>query len=317
MRATFDGLSRAPNTEAQASIVLLGNRELADRYQKLQLQLYGRPTNVQFTAAIEQMHAPDSVERVLYLTIPAHEYIDACKSYGMELFRYNPRLYLGTNRVNAGIEATIKDRGQRHYFHLLNNGVTAVCQSFTPRDAGSGMKVIHIEDFQVVNGCQTTMTLFTNSAAVAGDDKCLVDLKIIEAPGLRDLVSQATNTQTSILAEDAFSNSPEQQALHWTLRRYDPPYFYGHKRGAWEREKSHTQRAFRDDRGGPGRYRKLTSKELAAVCLAVFGEPEAAKDKPRIAFEKVAGKNSSYYSDLRASQQRCPVAAAFRTPPPG
>ena len=28
-------------------------------------------------------------------------------------------------------------------------------------------------------------------------------------------------------------------------------------------------------------YRELTSKELAAVCLAALGEPEAAKDKPR------------------------------------
>jgi hypothetical protein len=44
-----------------------------------------------------------------------------------------------------------------------------------------------------------------------------------------------------------------------------------------------------------GRYRKVTSKELAAVFLAVFGDPGAAKDRPRIVFEKVDGKNSSFY----------------------
>ena len=52
---------------------------------------------------------------------------------------------------------------------------------------------------------------------------------------------------------------------------------------------------YQDQKPVFGKFRKLSSKELAAVCLAIFGEPEHAKDKPRLVFEKVGGKKSSYY----------------------
>jgi hypothetical protein len=142
------------------------------------------------------------------------------------------------------------------------------------------------------------MTLFQNSADIAGDEKCLVDIKIIASPGLRELISQTTNTQTSIVVEDTFANSLEQKRIRDHLKRHDPPYFYSSKRGSWEQEKTVERRKFQDDHPIFGKNRKITSKELAAVCLAAFGEPESAKDKPRIVFEKVAGKDSPLYDRI-------------------
>jgi hypothetical protein len=212
----------------------------------------------------------------------------------MELFRYNPRLYLGLNKVNRRIAQTIRSGNERPYFHLLNNGITAVCKELRIADAGPDGYVVHAEDFQVVNGCQTTITLFRNASSLLKGD-CSVDVKIIESQGLRNLISDATNTQTAIYAEDAFSNEPEQAHIRGLLDIHHPPYFYSSKRGEWDRLSSAQKRRYLDTNARFGKYRQLTSKELAAVCLAVFGQPGAAKDRPRQVFEKQAGKNSPLY----------------------
>jgi hypothetical protein len=298
-RSTFGDACQSPGLTAEATVLLLDPRDLEDRYEKILLAIHNQPTDVQFEVREDQMHQPDESDiPVMYLTIPAREYVGACKKYGMELFRYNPRLYLGVvNKVNAGIAETLNNESERRWFHLLNNGITAVCQGIRgPVAAGGGKFVLQVDDFQVVNGCQTTMTLFRNSERIAKDDLCLVDIKIISSEGLRDRVSQTTNTQTAILVEDSFANAAEQRHIADLLRRYDPPYFYAPKRGAWDQARD--KRSFAEAGGAPRRYRKLTSKELAAVCLAIFGEPESAKDRPRIVFEKTAGKNSSLYERI-------------------
>ena len=79
-----------------------------------------------------------------------------------------------------------------------------------------------------------TITLLKNSASLQKDD-CLVDVKVIASEGLRSLISEATNTQTAIYAEDAFSNEAEQLRLHDLFDRHSPPFFYSAKRGLWER----------------------------------------------------------------------------------
>lgn len=298
VRSTFEGFSEVPGTSVRATLLLLDGDALSARYQKLQLGEYGSPTNVHFAVRRDNVHQPQSVVKVIYLTLPVQEYVNECKRYGMELFRFNPRLFLGANKVNSGIASTIKDRLTRKLFHLLNNGITAVCADFALVDAGEDSRVLNVEDFQVVNGCQTTMTLLENSASVAGESDCLIDVKVVASPGLRDLISQTTNTQTSILAEDAFANAEEQRRIRNLFKRHAPPYFYSPKRGEWDRQKPTEKRAYQDDRGVFGKHRKVTSKELAAVCLAIFGEPEAAKDKPRMAFERVTGENSSNYKRI-------------------
>jgi len=298
VHSTFSGPGQIPGTSLPASIELFDAAALESRYRKLLLGEHGRFTNVEFTVTDRQVHEPESSARVIYVTVPAHEYVRACKRYGGELFRYNPRLFLGVNKVNSSIAATLKDPTTRDWFHLLNNGITAVCREFKLAEASSGRRVLKVEDFQVVNGCQTTMTLFENSAEVDGKDSCLIDIKVIESLGMRDLISVATNTQTAIKAEDAFSNAVEQQKIHELFRRFNPPYFYAPKRGLWEQERSVEKRRYQEDTPVFGRHRKVTSKELAAVCLAIFGEPEAAKDKPRIVFEKVDGRNSALYQRI-------------------
>jgi len=286
--------------EVIASVIVLGLDELSERYRKLLLDEYESSTDVQFAFRRSQCHEPPSTESVVYVTLTAREFINACKDHEQELFRYNPRLYLGENKVNQRIATTLANPAQRKYFHLLNNGITAVCRDYTIVDAGDDNQVMHVENFQVVNGCQTTMTLFRHSADVAKDDECLLDVKIIKSEGLRGLISEATNTQTAIVAEDAVANDQEQEHIRLLLDRHSPPYYYAPKRGMWERLPTtrNGKRKYLDEQALYGKHRKVTSKELASVSLAILGEPEAAKDRPRIVFERTNGEPSQRYRDI-------------------
>ncbi|MCH8074163.1 MAG: AIPR family protein [Proteobacteria bacterium] len=135
---------------------------------------------------------------------------------------------------------------------------------------------------------------------------------MIQSVGLRDRISRATNTQTAILAEDSFANEAEQRKIHDLMSRRTPPYFYAPKRGSWEQLKPPAKKVYEDKERIYRKYRKLTSRELAAVCLAIFGEPESAKDRPaKITFEKVDGKDSEVYERIFKSRN---VAAQWLLP---
>lgn len=286
------------NYETTAETILLDHDELEGRYHKLLLGEYGAPTNVAFKVASGHLHVPKTVPRVAYLTLEAREFVSECVPHKNELFRHNPRLYLGANKVNHEIGQTLRSTTQRSWFHLLNNGVTAVCRDFTIADLGDDGYVIKVDNFQIVNGCQTTMTLIDNSNRFQDESSCLLDVKVIQEEGLRDLISLATNTQTAIVAADTFSNEPEQKHIADVLSRFSPPYFYAPGRGMWEAPE--TKKKMYTDSDWPfGRNLKLTSKELASVFLAIFGEPGAAKDRvTKIVFDKPDGKFSPEYSRI-------------------
>ena len=77
------------------------------------------------------------------------------------LFRRNPRYYLGiTGLRNAGIKKTLEER-QNEDFYIYNNGLTCVARTVRVDPAPNDSESVHInvEDFQIVNGCQTTATL--------------------------------------------------------------------------------------------------------------------------------------------------------------
>lgn len=75
------------------------------------------------------------------------------------LYEKNVRRWLGmtkSQKVNWGITKTLEENPER--FGLYNNGITFVARKFKP--TGAEKKVWQITDPYVVNGCQTTRTLF-------------------------------------------------------------------------------------------------------------------------------------------------------------
>jgi len=114
------------------------------------------------------------------------------------LFESNVRGYLGNGAVNSDILSTLKnvDRPEHVDFWWLNNGVTVLATK-----AWIMAKEILIENAQIVNGLQTTETLFRYFAAGAPlTDKRTILLKIIVAVDndIRARIVKATNYQSTI-----------------------------------------------------------------------------------------------------------------------
>ena len=213
--------------------------------------------------------------RTLYMTVPVKEIIDVFARHNYKIFRLNPRGPLG-NKVNAGIKKTLLDVTERKRFHLLNNGITAICLSWSISN-----DQLRVQDFQIINGCQTTETLWSARAALVDDPAVLVTVKLTECPEhFAQRIASTTNTQATLRAEDFTSNEPAQIRIQREFGRMNPPWFYQVKRGEWQRMLGgqREKEAYRDPAGG---YRQLNSKEVAQAVVAFAGFPGEAKDKIR------------------------------------
>ena len=214
--------------------------------------------------------------RTLSMTVPVKQIIDAFGRHTWKIFRLNPRGPLGNN-VNRSIKRTLLDQTDRRRFHLLNNGITAMCLSWR-LDEGHRL---FVQDFQIVNGCQTTVTLWDARAAVQDDPNVMVTVKLAECPDhFASTIAGATNRQAALKAEDFTSNEVVQLRMQREFSTMNPPWFYQVKRGEWSKMLGGTQEKekYRDPTGG---YRKLTSKEVAQAVVALAGFPGEAKDKIR------------------------------------
>lgn len=111
------------------------------------------------------------------------------------LFDSNVRDFMGLNRVNEDIKATL-DNVKSPDFWWLNNGVTILATS--ARVVG---KSIQIEDIQIVNGLQTTESIFRHFAQEKNDPEersILVKIIVSREETVRDAIIRATNNQTDV-----------------------------------------------------------------------------------------------------------------------
>lgn len=137
------------------------------------------------------------------------------------LFDLNVRKYIRRASIDSGIIKTIQKDSTEFWF--LNNGLTIATSSYEIDG-----NVIHLYDFSVVNGAQTT-TLIANN--LKGDQEFAVPVKVI-APSidtkshlsddeLDDFfsgVSEATNSQKPIRPQDLKANTRELRGLHRKLK---------------------------------------------------------------------------------------------------
>jgi len=236
---------------------------------------------------------------VLIANLAAAEIVKAYQQHEYALFRLNPRGPLH-NKVNSKIMDTLTDANRRELFFHLNNGITAVCDSFKPTDHG-----IFVRDFQIVNGCQTTVTLARAAPIVEADRSIRVLLRLIEGLAtLRDDIAFATNFQARLSAQDFKSNDPLQADLKLQFDALPEPILYEVKRGHWEMTKD--QKRYKNPESGV--YRRIRMKDLAQATLAFLGQPGVAKDRSRAIFEDASLYKSVFPNEVRAQQLLLPWA---------
>ncbi|MGP5134343.1 AIPR family protein [Psychrobacter cibarius] len=119
-----------------------------------------------------------------------------------EVFEENIRAYLGDTPVNNKIKSTLQDDSKSKIFSVLNNGITIVTPELT---LTPNSKVIELKNYQIINGCQTSNTLFENYDSI--DEETSIVVKCIESTdedSISEIIS-ATNSQTVIPFESFFS----------------------------------------------------------------------------------------------------------------
>lgn len=123
------------------------------------------------------------------------------------IFYDNVRDFQGENPVNIEIAETLKSAEQQ-LFILLNNGVTIVADALTK--TGDNFT---LEDFQIVNGCQTSHVLFNNKDAITKPVQIPVKLIVSKDGQIKNRIIKATNRQTQVKTEELTALTDFQKSL--------------------------------------------------------------------------------------------------------
>lgn len=187
------------------------------------------------------------------LAVPGVVLADLYDRYGSRLLEGNVRSFLAVRGgVNKGIRSTII--GEPHRFFAYNNGVagTATDASIVKKDGIE--RLIRLRDFQIVNGGQTTASLFTARRKDDADlSRIFVQIKLSvvtqeQAGELIPLISRYANSQNKVSEADFFANHPFHRRLEDISRRlwapaangaaYQTKWFYERARGQYINEQA-------------------------------------------------------------------------------
>jgi hypothetical protein len=132
-----------------------------------------------------------------------------------QVFEENVRSFLGQdNPVNQSIGATLASETASR-FPVLNNGITIVSP-----DVKLQGTTLHLTNYQIVNGCQTSNVLFENRETL-GD--VMVNIKVVKTQN-EDVFSQlvrATNSQTKVEDTQFLSLRPIVKRLEQYFNTYE------------------------------------------------------------------------------------------------
>lgn len=169
------------------------------------------------------------------IVIPAPILTALYERYSARLLEQNVRTFLQVRaQVNKGIRTTILTEPQM--FFAYNNGISATAQEVETRVTQRGLQVVRITDLQIVNGGQTTASLFhTQRRDKADISRIFVQMKlsVIDSDQSEIVVpriSEYANTQNKVNAADFFANHPFHVRLAEFSRRIWAPAGQGAQR---------------------------------------------------------------------------------------
>ncbi|MCL2246481.1 MAG: AIPR family protein, partial [Lentimicrobiaceae bacterium] len=151
-----------------------------------------------------------------YLSIvPGEILAKLYKEFSNELLESNVRAFLGqAGKFNKGIRDTIRSKPQM--FLPYNNGISATAESIETKIINNQLIISKLNDFQIVNGGQTTASLYHTQKKYKEVDlsKIFVQMKLtvikdkeqknIEVPN----ISRFANSQNKVSELDLSSNNP-------------------------------------------------------------------------------------------------------------
>jgi hypothetical protein len=172
------------------------------------------------------------------------------------LFESNVRAFQGYNRVNSGIRETLRDPDKRQRFAVMNNGITIVTRKM---DRVSDDFVL--DDFQIVNGCQTCHVLFDERDQLT--EEVFVSVHIVHSVDedvIQGIVA-ATNQQTPVSDEDLAAREDFHKELEdfFTLGWDKPQQLFYERRAKQYSERKDVEKT-----------RVISRAQLSRAYLAMF-----------------------------------------------
>lgn len=251
------------------------------------------------------VHAATDTYQAYLMVIPADVLASLYEKFGARLLEQNVRTFLqARGNVNKGIRSTILNEPEM--FFAYNNGITATAQSVETSMTASGLVITRVVDLQIVNGGQTTASLFhTRKRDKADLSRISVQMKLSvidsrQSEMIVPKISEYANTQNRVNAADFFSNHPFHVRMEEFSRRLWAPAQKGAQRETkWFYERARGQYADAQTKLTSSEQKKFKSEYPK---LQMFTKTDLAKfenvwdDHPRLV-NLGAQKNFAAYAE--------------------
>jgi AIPR protein len=231
------------------------------------------------------------------------------RRHGSRLLEGNVRSFLTIRgKINRGIRETImKDPT---HFLAYNNGISATASAVE----FDGAAIRTVTDLQIVNGGQTTASLFyaTQTGRTLSLDNVFVQMKLVvvspeDAVEMVPLISRYANSQNAVREDDFFSNSPFHVKMEELSRRllapakagisYQSKWYYERTRGQYLNERNKRspteQRKFETEFP---RNQVLTKTDAAKYVVAWEQQPHLVSAGAQKNFKAFASLTAEEYA---------------------
>ena len=192
------------------------------------VQLSRKPTSTPLRLKFREVLSQDNSYLML---ADIREYFKFVVSDDGKLRRYlfdsNVRDFMGANPVNSDIRHSLRDPNAPEFW-WLNNGITILAS-----DASIIGKEMSLEEIQIVNGLQTTESIFRHfQSCPRSSNQGSVLIKVVQSNDdrIRDAIIRSTNNQTAVEAASLYATDKVQRDIEEVLRVHGLHY---------ERRKNH------------------------------------------------------------------------------
>ncbi len=247
--------------------------------------------------------------RTFLAFLPATTLARIYGEYGQRLLERNVRAFLqAKGKINKGLQETIREQPER--FLAYNNGLCCTAAEVRlERQENGGLRLAWIKDFQIVNGGQTTASIFhayKKERLDIGQVTVQVKLTVLSDPDqvteMVPLISRYANSQNKVNGADFAANGKFHRDLEELSRTVWAPPTSGMERGShWYYERA--RGSYLDDKarqGTPARQKewvrqnptqqKFTKTDLAKYEHAWLGLPHMVCRGAEKNFESFAAR---------------------------
>ena len=184
-----------------------------------------------------------------------------------DLFESNIRHFQGLVDVNKKIKDSIENPSTEDFW-WLNNGITIIAEE--PKEVG---KKLSIENIQIVNGLQTSYSIFNHHTSDIEDNRSvLVKVIINKDKETTDNIIASTNSQSPVSATLLRATEPVQKDIEQFF--LNEGYYYDRRKNYYKNQGKPATKIFSI---------QLTAQSVQSIA---YNDPHTARSRPTSLLKK-------------------------------